>query len=82
MKWTAADLPSLDGRRIAITGASSEIEGRRGSECAAHGARVVLAVRDTGKGERAASGIAGETEVRRLDLADLASVRAFRAGRR
>ena len=42
-------------------------------------ARVVLAVRDTAKGEQVASEIAGDTEVRRLDLADLASVRAFAA---
>ena len=41
------------------------------------GAHVVLAVRNTAKGEEAAAQIDGETEVRRLDLADLASVRAF-----
>jgi NAD(P)-dependent dehydrogenase (short-subunit alcohol dehydrogenase family) len=40
---------------------------------------VVLAVRDVDKGARVAAGIAGETEVRALDLADLASVRAFAA---
>ena len=37
----------------------------------------MLAVRNTDKGEAAAREIGGETEVRRLDLADLASVRAF-----
>ena len=41
------------------------------------GARVVLAVRDVAKGEAAAAAIDGETEVRALDLADLASVHAF-----
>jgi NAD(P)-dependent dehydrogenase (short-subunit alcohol dehydrogenase family) len=40
---------------------------------------VVLAVRDPAKGERAAATITGESEVRQLDLADLASVRAFAA---
>jgi NAD(P)-dependent dehydrogenase (short-subunit alcohol dehydrogenase family) len=38
---------------------------------------VVLAVRDTEKGDRAAASIDGTAEVRRLDLADLASVREF-----
>jgi NAD(P)-dependent dehydrogenase (short-subunit alcohol dehydrogenase family) len=38
---------------------------------------VVLAVRDTAKGEAAAESISGNCEVRRLDLADLASERAF-----
>jgi NAD(P)-dependent dehydrogenase (short-subunit alcohol dehydrogenase family) len=37
----------------------------------------VLAVRDVAKGEAAAAAIDGETEVRELDLADLASVHAF-----
>jgi NAD(P)-dependent dehydrogenase (short-subunit alcohol dehydrogenase family) len=40
----------------------------------------VLAVRDPAKGERTAATMAGHTEVRRLDLADLASVRTFAAG--
>ena len=44
------------------------------------GARVVLAVRDQAAARDAAASIAGETEVRRLDLADLASVRAFADG--
>jgi NAD(P)-dependent dehydrogenase (short-subunit alcohol dehydrogenase family) len=38
---------------------------------------VVLAVRDTAKGEAALESIPGDCEVRRLDLADLASTRAF-----
>ena len=37
----------------------------------------MLAVRDAAKGQRAAEAIGGRTEVRVLDLADLASVRAF-----
>ena len=45
---------------------------------------MVLAVRDTEKGTQAATEIGtdapGTTEVRRLDLADLSSVRAFVAG--
>jgi NAD(P)-dependent dehydrogenase (short-subunit alcohol dehydrogenase family) len=76
-KWTAADLPALQGRRLVITGASSGIGLAAAQALAAKGAHVVLAVRDTAKGEQAASEIAGDTEVRRLDLADLASIRAF-----
>jgi NAD(P)-dependent dehydrogenase (short-subunit alcohol dehydrogenase family) len=37
----------------------------------------VLAVRDLGKGEQAAGAIKGSTEIRALDVADLASIRAF-----
>jgi NAD(P)-dependent dehydrogenase (short-subunit alcohol dehydrogenase family) len=76
-KWTAADLPPLTGRRFVITGASSGIGLAAAKALVAAGAHVVLAVRDTAKGEQAASEIAGDTEVRRLDLADLASIRAF-----
>ncbi|MEU9993876.1 SDR family NAD(P)-dependent oxidoreductase [Streptomyces sp. NPDC050848] len=38
---------------------------------------VVLAVRDLAKGREAAATMNGDTEVRRLDLADLSSVRAI-----
>jgi NAD(P)-dependent dehydrogenase (short-subunit alcohol dehydrogenase family) len=38
---------------------------------------VVLAVRSIEKGERAAESVPGEREVRKLDLADLSSVREF-----
>ena len=76
-KWTAADLPALDGRTFVITGANSGIGLAAAKALASNGARIVLAVRDTSKGETAAAQIDGETAVRRLDLADLASIRAF-----
>jgi NAD(P)-dependent dehydrogenase (short-subunit alcohol dehydrogenase family) len=76
-KWTAADLPDLAGRTVVVTGANSGIGLVAARELARHGARVVLAVRDTGKGEAAAASIPGTAGVRRLDLADLASVREF-----
>ncbi|MEA2404661.1 MAG: hypothetical protein QOE08_1308 [Thermoleophilaceae bacterium] len=75
--WTAADLPSLEGRTFVITGANSGIGLEAAKALAEHGARVVLAVRDVAKGEGAARAISGNTEVRRLDLADLTSVREF-----
>jgi NAD(P)-dependent dehydrogenase (short-subunit alcohol dehydrogenase family) len=76
-KWTAADLPSQTDRTVVVTGSNSGIGLVAARELAGAGARVVLAVRDTAKGSQAAGTIAGDTEVRSLDLADLASVRAF-----
>jgi NAD(P)-dependent dehydrogenase (short-subunit alcohol dehydrogenase family) len=76
-KWTAADLPDLSGRTVVVTGASSGLGAVTARELARAGAHVVLAVRDLAKGERVAADIPGDREVRRLDLADLASVRAF-----
>jgi NAD(P)-dependent dehydrogenase (short-subunit alcohol dehydrogenase family) len=75
--WTAADLPSQKGRIFIVTGANSGIGLPTARALAEAGAQVVLAVRDVAKGETVAASIAGDTEVRRLDLADLASVRAF-----
>src|SRR5690349_1644585 len=69
--WTADEIPDQSGRTFVITGANSGIGFEAAKALAGHGAHVVLAVRDTGKGERAAAQIDGSTEVRRLDLADL-----------
>jgi NAD(P)-dependent dehydrogenase (short-subunit alcohol dehydrogenase family) len=49
------------------------------SALAAAGAHVVLAVRSTDKGHEAAASMPGETEVRQLDLATLASIHEFAA---
>jgi NAD(P)-dependent dehydrogenase (short-subunit alcohol dehydrogenase family) len=76
-RWTAADLPDLHGRTAVVTGASSGLGAITARELARAGARVVLAVRDVARGERVAAAIAGDTDVRPLDLTDLASVRAF-----
>ena len=76
-KWTAADMPTLQGRTAVVTGANSGLGLVTARQLARAGARVVLAVRDTAKGERAAATISGSVDVRRLDLSDLASIRAF-----
>lgn len=78
--WTAADLPSFDGRTVIITGANSGLGAVTARELARRGAKIVMAVRNTGKGEAAAQQIAGDVEVRRLDLQDLSSVREFADG--
>jgi NAD(P)-dependent dehydrogenase (short-subunit alcohol dehydrogenase family) len=79
-KWTAADIPDQAGRTVVVTGANSGIGAVAARELARAGARVVLACRDTARGEAAAAGMPGAVEVRRLDLADLASVREFAGG--
>jgi NAD(P)-dependent dehydrogenase (short-subunit alcohol dehydrogenase family) len=79
-RWTATDLPSQVGRTIVVTGGNSGIGLPTARALVKAGARVVLAVRDLAKGEAAAESIPGACEVRKLDLADLASVRAFANG--
>ncbi|MDX6673721.1 MAG: hypothetical protein QOH11_1139 [Solirubrobacteraceae bacterium] len=70
----------MTGRSVVVTGANSGIGRSAASALATAGARVVLAVRDTDKGQTAAATMPGDTEVRRLDLASLASIREFAAG--
>jgi NAD(P)-dependent dehydrogenase (short-subunit alcohol dehydrogenase family) len=77
--FSTADIPSQTGRTVIVTGANSGIGKEAASALAGAGAHVVLAVRNTDKGRAAAAAMKGETEVRELDLANLASVRAFAA---
>ncbi|MEV0398021.1 SDR family NAD(P)-dependent oxidoreductase [Polymorphospora rubra] len=81
-RWTAADIPDQSGRTVLITGASSGLGLHMTGELARRGARVVMAVRDVAKGERARAALpaADRIEVRHLDLVDLDSVREFAAG--
>ena len=81
-KWTAAAIPSLAGLRAVVTGANSGLGYETALALAAHGAQVTMAVRDTAKGDAAAQQIRAQApqasiEVRRLDLADLASIDEF-----
>jgi len=77
----------LSGLWVLVTGASSGIGQETARAVAAHGANVILGVRDPVKGEgaaepvRAAAASTGATvELREVDLASLASVRAFTDG--
>jgi NAD(P)-dependent dehydrogenase (short-subunit alcohol dehydrogenase family) len=72
-------LPDMTGRGVIVTGANSGIGRAAARALSAAGARVVLAVRDVDKGRAAATTMSGETDVRRLDLASLDSVRQFAA---
>ncbi|MEU1178008.1 oxidoreductase [Streptomyces sp. NPDC005820] len=77
--WSSKDLPDLTGHTVIVTGANSGIGFTATEALARAGAHVVLAVRDPERGRAAAARVSGSTEVRRLDLADLASVREFAA---
>jgi NAD(P)-dependent dehydrogenase (short-subunit alcohol dehydrogenase family) len=78
-------VPDQSGRLAVVTGANSGTGKEATKRLAAAGARVVLAVRTIAKGEAARAEILAahpdaRLEVRRVDLADLASVRDFAEG--
>jgi len=81
-KWSARDIPSQAGRVAVVTGANSGLGLVTARELARAGARVVMGCRDTSRGEAARTTLVrqvpdADVEVRRLDLASLASVREF-----
>jgi NAD(P)-dependent dehydrogenase (short-subunit alcohol dehydrogenase family) len=78
--WSASEVPDQSGRRIVVTGANSGLGLVTAGRLAAAGADVIMACRDTAKGASAAAALTGSVQVRALDLADLASVRAFADG--
>ncbi|MFJ7219145.1 SDR family oxidoreductase [Amycolatopsis sp. NPDC098790] len=78
-------VPDQHGKLAVVTGANSGTGKEAAKRLAAAGADVVLAVRTPEKGEQARHDILAEhpearLEVRRIDLADLASVREFADG--
>jgi NAD(P)-dependent dehydrogenase (short-subunit alcohol dehydrogenase family) len=77
VSWTAEEIPDQTGKIAVVTGANSGLGASIARELARAGASVVLAVRNTAKGERVAKEIGDRARVERLDLADLASVRGF-----
>jgi NAD(P)-dependent dehydrogenase (short-subunit alcohol dehydrogenase family) len=78
-------VPDQSGRRVVITGANSGTGLEAARRLSAAGAHVIMAVRTVAKGEQARDGILAQQpqallEVRRVDLADLASVNEFADG--
>ncbi|WP_282793804.1 SDR family oxidoreductase [Streptomyces sp. CC224B] len=78
-------VPDQHGKLAVVTGANSGTGKEAAKRLAGAGAHVVLAVRTPAKGEQARDEIlaalpGARVEVRRLDMADLSSVRAFAAG--
>jgi NAD(P)-dependent dehydrogenase (short-subunit alcohol dehydrogenase family) len=79
------DVPDQTGKLAVVTGANSGTGKEATKRLAAAGARVIMAVRTPAKGEAARAEILAEhpdaqLEVRRIDLADLASVQEFADG--
>jgi NAD(P)-dependent dehydrogenase (short-subunit alcohol dehydrogenase family) len=75
-------VPDQRGKLVIVTGANSGTGKEAARRLAAAGAHVILAVRTPAKGEQARAEIMaqhphGRLEVRRVDLADLASVMEF-----
>jgi NAD(P)-dependent dehydrogenase (short-subunit alcohol dehydrogenase family) len=78
-------VPDQTGRHIVVTGANSGTGKEATARLAAAGARVTMAVRSLDKGEAARAEIltrvpGADLRLRRIDLADLASVRSFAEG--
>jgi NAD(P)-dependent dehydrogenase (short-subunit alcohol dehydrogenase family) len=78
-------VPDQAGQRVIVTGANSGTGKEAARRLAEAGAHVIMAVRTPAKGERARAEILARhpearLEVRRVDLADLASVREFSEG--
>jgi NAD(P)-dependent dehydrogenase (short-subunit alcohol dehydrogenase family) len=81
-RWTAADLPDLSGKVFVVTGGNSGLGMETARELARKGGQVIIACRDAGKAARAlmqigADAAGAKVEAMDLDLANLASVRAF-----
>ena len=78
-------VPDQTGKRAIVTGANSGTGQEAARRLAEAGAHVIMAVRTVAKGDQARAGIlarhpGASLEVRRIDLADLASVREFSDG--
>jgi NAD(P)-dependent dehydrogenase (short-subunit alcohol dehydrogenase family) len=78
-------VPSQVGRTFIVTGANSGTGKEATKRLAGAGAKVIMAVRTPSKGEDARAEILesvpdADLEIRRIDLADLASIREFAKG--
>ncbi len=83
-KWIIDDMPDLQGYRALVTGANSGLGYETTAALTAKGAHVIMACRNLDSAHQAEAKIKAlvpqaSLEVRELDLASLASVRAFAA---
>jgi NAD(P)-dependent dehydrogenase (short-subunit alcohol dehydrogenase family) len=81
-KWTAENIPDQTGKVAVVTGSSSGIGFEAARVLAGKGAKVVIAVRNLHKGNRAADKILSQNKdadlkVMHLDLANLESIVRF-----
>jgi len=78
MGWSVADIGDQSDKTFIVTGANSGLGLETTKQLVAHGATVIAGCRDT---DRSAAALVfpgpGRVDLRRLDLADLASVRTF-----
>ncbi|MDM1888548.1 SDR family NAD(P)-dependent oxidoreductase [Mycobacteroides abscessus] len=79
-KWSTTDIPDQTGRIAIVTGANTGLGLETAKALAAHGAHVVLAVRNAEKGKAAAAAItaahsSADVTLQSLDLSSLESVR-------
>ncbi|MEV0329375.1 SDR family NAD(P)-dependent oxidoreductase [Micromonospora echinospora] len=77
LNWTVDHMPNQTGRTVVVTGATSGLGRVTAARLAEAGATVLMAVRDTAKGERVRAEMRGDVEVHRIDLADPGSIRMF-----
>ncbi|MBF6134032.1 SDR family NAD(P)-dependent oxidoreductase [Nocardia otitidiscaviarum] len=78
--WDIGDIPDLTGRTYIVTGANSGLGAATTRALTGAGARVIMACRNEVKAHTVAAEMGERAQVRRLDLADLASVRDFADG--
>lgn len=74
--WTEQSIPDQRGRVAIVTGGNTGLGFETARILAAYGAKVVLAVRDVEKGNRAAARMIGDVAVQALDLTSLDSIRS------